>query len=62
MAHIKVKIIELRGETGLLTPGTLHSLPKKQAEKWIKLGWVKAIPKPRKNKEHKAKIETKELK
>ena len=60
---MKVKIKQLRGETGLLKVGTLIELEAKKAKIWIKNGWAELVSKPKiKKKELKAEIETKELK
>lgn len=53
---MKVKVIILRGETGLLMPGRLVDLPEQTAKDWIKKGYAVDI------KEDKTVIETKELK
>lgn len=51
-----VKIIKLRGETGLLQPGRLVDVSAEKAAEWVKNGWVVEI------KEEKVQLETKEEK
>lgn len=53
---MKVKILILRGETGLKLPASLCDLPDQTAKEWIKKGWAVEV------KEEKTVIETKELK
>ena len=53
---MKVKILILRGETGLKLPASLCDLPDQTAKDWIKKGWAVEV------KEEKTVIETKELK
>lgn len=53
MSSIKCKVKQLRGELGLRVPGTILSIPKKQAEKWIQLGYVERVEKPKPKKKDK---------
>jgi len=53
---MKVKILILRGETGLRLPASLVDLPDQAAKEWIKKGWAVEV------KEEKTIIETKEEK
>lgn len=53
---MKVKILILRGETGLKLPASLCDLPDQTAKDWIKKGWAVEV------KEEKAVIETKQEK
>ena len=51
--QIKVKVIKLAGETGLLKPGRILLVDKKKAERWIKSGWVEEVKPAAKPKKHK---------
>jgi len=57
MKTVRVKIIGLRGETGLRKDGQIVPVPAGQAKHWVKMGWAAYL-----KKESKAKIETKEEK
>ncbi len=50
---VKVKIIKLAGETGLLKPGSFHPMEKTKAKRFEKLGYVSIIEKPKKVKQTK---------
>jgi len=50
--QIKVKVIKLAGETGLIKPGRILLVDKKKAAIWIKAGWVNEI-KPAAKPKHK---------
>jgi len=56
---VSVKIVKLVGETGLLLPGSLHSVTQAEAAVWIAKGWAEPVEV---QKERKEKVETKELK
>ena len=56
---VSVKIVKLVGETGLLLPGSLHSVSEAKAELWIAKGWAEPVEV---KKERNEKVETKELK
>ena len=58
---IEVRVLQLRGETGLRKPGSSYLLDEITAVSFEGHGWVEIINKP-KHKEEKAKIETKEEK
>ena len=59
---MKVKILILRGETGILLPGRLVDIPDQQAKEWIAKGWATENKWSPEIKEDKTVIETKELK
>ena len=61
MGKIQVKVLKLRGETGLRLPGSSYLCEQSLAEKFSAAGWVE-IESNFVVKEEKAQIETKEEK
>lgn len=59
---MKVKILILRGETGILLPGRLVDIPDQQAKEWIAKGWATENKCSPEIKEDKTVIETKQEK
>jgi hypothetical protein len=59
MDKVLIKVVKLAGETGLLKPGSLVTLPEDTAEVWVSKGWAEYVII---KKELKQKPETKELK
>lgn len=47
MKTVKVKIIKLHGDTGLMTPGKLLDVSPPLADRWIRNGLAELVEKPK---------------
>ena len=43
MDKVLVKVVKLAGETGLLKPGSLVTLPEDTAKLWVSKGWAEYV-------------------